>query len=153
MKRDDIDDVDPIVDGRGGYFVGFWFLAAKNGDDFMATLHRPAGATELQLDYRFRRRVDDKIFDSDDTKSSYEVDFTGKTEDESIAIVDRIIAELVNAGYVGSRLPWLIKKRSWRRIVRGDERAFWLAIKDLPFVHMTRPGHLTTPERKKGEGN
>jgi hypothetical protein len=133
----DVRDAAPIFDiVEGGYYVGFWYLAGRK-QDFLGMLFRNPGDTSLQFRYRFRYYEDDKIFfdETDDVKNTYHVDFTDKTEDESIAAIDDIVRDLIHKGYVGSRLPWLVNKRSWRRIVRGDNRVMIKALQAMPFAH------------------
>src|SRR4029077_16949140 len=71
------------------YVVCAWWLHGRE-QDFMAVLQRPTDAADLRIDYRFRYYVDDKVFDSDDIKSAYSCDLTGRTEVESLAIVDEM---------------------------------------------------------------
>jgi hypothetical protein len=136
----DVRDANPIFDlVEGGYYVGAWFLVGRE-QDFLGLVFRDPGATSLQFRYRFRYYADDKVhFDeTDDVKNVYNCDLAGKTEDEVIAIVDGLASDLIARGYLGTRLPWLVKKRYVRMIVRGDHRAMTKALVAMPFTH-TRP--------------
>ena len=133
----DVRDPSPIFDIiEGGYYVGAWYLAGR-GQDFLGLVFRNPGDTGLQFRYRFRHYVDDKVhFDeTDDVKNVYNADLTGKSDDESIAIVDGITRDLIEKGYLGTRLPWLVKKRYARKIVRGDHHAMTSAIISMPCAH------------------
>jgi hypothetical protein len=133
----DVHDSRPIFDiVEGAYYVGVWFLAGR-GQDFLGLVFQDPGDTCLQFRHRYRYYVDDKIhFDeSDDVKNVYDADLTNKTEDEAIAIVDGAARLLIEKGYLGTKLPWLVKKRYTRTIVRGDHRAMTRALLALPFTH------------------
>jgi hypothetical protein len=133
----DVRDASPIFDiVEGGYYVGAWYLAGRE-QDFLGMVFRNPGETSLQFRYRFRYYLDDKVhFDeTEDVKNVYDCDLTGKNEDESIAIVDSLARDLIEKGYLGSRLSWLVKKRYVRRIVRGDHRAMAKALRAMPFTH------------------
>ena len=133
----DVHDARPIFDIiEGGYYVGLWYFAGRE-QDFLALVFQNPGDAHLQFRYRFRYYKDDKVhFDeTDDEKSVYDADFAGKSEDEAIEIVDGLARELIEKGYLGTRLPWLVKKRYVRRIVRGDHRAATDALGSMPFTH------------------
>jgi hypothetical protein len=141
---------EPLFDlGDGAYILCAWWLHGR-GKDFMAIVTRPSTDDDLHLDYRFRYYVDNKVFDSDDVKNAYSGTFPGKTEVEALAIVDEMVDTLVKENFLGTRLPWQVKKRRARVMVRGDSKAFYLAIKDLPFVHLAQPGHAQDYGRGKG---
>lgn len=149
MNPIDVRDANPIFDVvEGGYYVGAWFLAGRE-QDFLGLVFRDPGGTCLQFRYRFRYYADDKVhFDeSDDVKNVYDCDLSGKTEDEAIAIVDGLARELIEKGYLGTKLSWLVKKRYVRTIVRGDHRAMIRALQAMPFTH-ARPIQTT-----KGRNN
>ena len=136
----DVRAAEPIFDiVEGGYYVGFWFLAGR-GQDFLGMLFKNPDDAGLRLRYRFRYYKDDKVhFDeTDDEKSVYDVDLSKKSEDEAISIVDGLAQELINKDYLGTKLPWLVKKRYTRKIVRGGNRAAGEALLKMPFVH-TKP--------------
>jgi hypothetical protein len=132
------DEIDPItVVDDDGYYVGIWFLVGRK-QDFMATLYRDAAGT-LQLDHRFRYYAPGNSsdpFDGRDLKSIYSAAMPDKTEDEAIAIVDKMLDTLVKEGYCGTRLPWKLPKLRHRILVRGNGEAFKRAILKLPFVHL-----------------
>ncbi len=140
----------------GDYYVAFWYLAGENCD-FLAILLRPEGATDLRCDYRFRYYRDDRVFDSQDERSEFRCNFTDTTEDRAIQLVDdTIIGTLVRKGFCGSRLSWVVRKRSWRRVVKGDGAAFLKKLQELPFVHTARADTVTGMSlgaKPKGEGN
>ncbi len=129
--------VDPIVDiNDDGYYVGAWFLAGHR-KDFLAVLHRDPVGT-LQLDYRFRYYAPEDgrrdPFDGRDEKSIYSATVPDKTEDE--AILDELVDGLVRENFCGTRLPWKVRKRRHRVIVRGSGKTFKQAVLSLPFVHV-----------------
>ena len=51
------------------YFTGIWFGNLFPDQDFMGAMYKEGN--DWVIKYRFRYIVDDKIFDSDDTKSWY----------------------------------------------------------------------------------
>lgn len=133
----DTQDVNPIFDVvEGGYYVGLWYLAGRE-QDFLGLVFRNPSDTSLQFRYRFRYYVDQKVhFDeTEDIKRTYDADLVGKSDDESIAIVDDIARDLIAKGYLGSRLSWIVRKRYVREIVRGDHHAMAKVIRDMPFTH------------------
>ena len=144
---------DPIVSiQEDGYYVALWFLSGKN-QDWLAMLYRNPGEADLRLSYRFRYYKDDKVFmdESEDEKSGYTCEVAGKTEDDAIAIVDAVVAKLVAAGYLGTRLPWKVRERVFRRIVKGGGRELWKVMSGLPFVHMKKVDQQGGGATKKGE--
>jgi hypothetical protein len=137
----DVLDAKPIFDVvEGGYYVGIWYLAGR-AQDFLAMLFKEPAEPGLQFRYRFRYYKDDKIhFDeTDDTKSVYDCDMKGKSEDEAIKVVDGLVDKLIADNYLGTRLPWLVAKRRVRRIVRGDHEAMTRVILEMPFTHSKEP--------------
>ena len=132
----DVRDTNPIFEiVEGGYYVGAWYLSGRE-QDFLGLVFQNPGDEHLQFRYRFRYYVDDKTdFESDDIKNVYDCNLAGKSEDEAIAIVDGLAKSLIEKNYLGSRLPWLVKKRYVRKIVRGDHDAMFEAIVDMPFTH------------------
>lgn len=133
----DVHDQSPIFDiVDDGYYVGLWYLAGR-GQDFLASVFKLSDDPGLQFRYRFRYYNDDKIFfdETADTKSTWDADLTGKDDDEAIFIVDSMAAKMIKEGYVGSRLPWLVKKRYIRRITRCDGNAYKRMLLTLPFAH------------------
>jgi hypothetical protein len=127
----------PIFDIQDdGYYVGIWFLAGRE-QDWLAMLYKNPGDAGLQLTYRFRYYRDNKVFfdETEDEKSTYRAACEGKTEDESIASVDKAAQELIDKGYLGTRLPWAVKKRYTRRLTRCDGKVFKHILLTLPFVH------------------
>lgn len=135
----DVRDASPIFElVEGGYYVGAWYLAGRE-QDFLGMVFRNPGDDGLQFRYRFRYYVDDKTdFDSDDIKNVYDAGLSHKSEDEAIAIVDGMARILIEKGYLGTRLPWLVKKRYQRMIVRGDHQAMADAMFRMPFTHAKR---------------
>lgn len=137
MNPIDIRDANPIFAlVEGGYYVGAWYLAGRE-QDFLGIVFKNPGDPCLQFRYRFRYYVDDKIhFDeSDDVKNVYDCDLTGKAENEAIEIVDHLAKKLIEEGYLGTRLPWLVRKRYARMIVRGDHVAMTKAMLAMSFTH------------------
>jgi hypothetical protein len=133
----DTHETNPIFDIiEGGYYVGVWYLAGRE-QCFLGMVFKNPGDTSLQFRYRFRYYRDQKVhFDETaDIKNTYAADLTGKSDDESIAIVDNLTRDMIDKGYLGSRLSWLVKKRYVRNIVRGDHHAMAKAIKAMPFTH------------------
>lgn len=132
-----VQDADPIFSVvEGGYYVGVWCLFG-NDRDLMAMVYRNPGDTCLKLTYRFRYYKDDEVNfeDTADRKSVYGAAMEGKTDEEAIEIVDGLMREVIASGYCGSRLPWLVKKRYHRRIVRGDNKAMIDVIMKMPNMH------------------
>lgn len=137
MSTIDVQDADPIFTVTdGGYYVGVWCLFGHK-QDVMAMVYRNPGDDCLQLTYRFRYYNDDKVNfeETTDRKSAYSASFEGKTEEEAIDIVDGMMRELIERGFCGSKLPWLVKKRYHRRIVRGDNKAMIDVILKMPNMH------------------
>jgi hypothetical protein len=127
----------PIFDIQDeGYYVGLWFLAGRQ-QDWLALLYKNPGDSDFRLTYRFRYYRDNKVFfdETEDEKRDYSATCDGKTEAESIAIVDGVVQGLINEGYLGTRLPWAIKKRYTRRLIRDDGHTFKRILLTLPFVH------------------
>ncbi len=133
----DVRDAAPIFDVvEGGYYVGVWYLAGRD-QDFLAMLFKNPGDACLQLRYRYRYYADNKVhFDeTDDVKRVYDGSLEGKSEDEAVKVVDGLTDKMIAAGYLGTRLPWLVAKRRVRKIVRGDHEAMSRAILTMPFAH------------------
>lgn len=133
----DVHDADPIFEiVDGGYYVGAWYLSGRE-QDFLGLVFKNPRDPGLRLRYRFRYYVDDKVhFDeSDDVKNVYDCDLSHKSEDEAIEIADGLARELIEKGYLGTKLPWLVKKRYARTIVRGDHHAMTKAMLAMPFTH------------------
>lgn len=133
----DVEDAEPIfriVDG--GYNVGVWCLFGRE-QDVMAMVYRNPEDSCLKLTYRFRYYADDAVNfeETDDRKSVYSASFDGKTEDQAIEIVDGMMQQLISRGYCNTRMPWLLKKRYQRRIVRGDNKAMIDVILKMPNMH------------------
>jgi hypothetical protein len=133
----DVRDASPIFDiVVGGHYVGLWFLAGRD-QDFLALVFKPPNDPDLQLRYRFRYYKDDKIFfdETTDEKSTWNASLTNRTDDEAITIVDGMAEGMIAKGYLGSRLPWLVKKRYTRKITKCGSEAFMRVLMTLPFVH------------------
>lgn len=142
-----VQDVDPIFTVTdGGYYVGVWCLFGRDRD-VMAMVFRNPGDTCLKLTYRFRYYKDDKVnFDETaDQKSVYGAAMDGKTDDEAIEIVDGMMQLMINDGFCGTKLPWLVKKHYFRRIVRGDNKAMIDVILKMPNMHARTFGSKNGP--------
>ena len=133
----DVHDIEPIFDiVDGGYYVGFWFLAGR-AQDFLAMVFRNPGDDGLRLRYRFRYYRDNKVhFDeTEDEKTIFNVDLSDKSDDEAIAVADGIAKELIDHGYLETKLPWLVKKRYTRKILRSGPDLAVETLFKMPFVH------------------
>ncbi len=140
-------DDGPVFDiPSDSYYLGMWFLRGK-GQDWMALAYRAAGADKFTVAFRFRYYVTPGgVFDGKDTKHAYEITLDPSlTEEQAIAAVDILAADVVRNGFIGSRLPWKVRERSTRTIVRGDGKAMMRAIAGLPFVHISRNPTPSTP--------
>ncbi len=151
MTRSDDDDAVPMVNITDkGYYVAVWFLAGKECD-WLCVLHRETKDGVLKLDYRFRYYAEGHSqdpFDGRDQKNFYAASIEGKTEDEAIQVLDGMVNVLVRGGFLGTRLPWKVRDRKHRLIIRGDKHAFIRAMARMPFVHAS-----TTKKRQRQEGN
>lgn len=143
------DDIEPLfVMSEDKYYVGIWFLASAEGRDWMAVVYKVPDEPHFRLFSRFRYYADpdEKAgfdpFDGKDTKRVLESVFENKTEDESIAVVDGLMNELVKAGWCGSRLPWAVRKYRHKNLVRGDYDKMRHVMMGLPYVHMTTRDQL-----------
>src|SRR3990167_671736 len=71
------------------YILGIWFAEDKNGNNFIMLVKRDKNTPKEWIgEYRFRYKVDDKIFDSDDKKSFYEFSIIDLTEKEVLAKIE-----------------------------------------------------------------
>lgn len=77
----------PFLDLREGrYFAAMWYVELPdNIGNMLAALWRDPEEKDFHLDYRFRYYKNDKIFDSDDERSTYRGTFTGLSEEKAIA--------------------------------------------------------------------
>ena len=138
----------------GDNYLGLWYLEGV-GKDFLAVVYRNAAEDFLRLTYRFRYRVDTRIFDSADEKSVYRaVVPKEKDERDVIAALDAMIDGMIAAGYCRTRLPWKLRDLRFKRIVRGNGRAWYQMLVGLPFVHIKMHGSPDLePGPPRGEGN
>lgn len=58
-----------MIEFRDGNYVSRLFMLGCEGMDVMGCLSRPKGSKTFQILFRYRRHVDDKTWDSDDTKN------------------------------------------------------------------------------------
>jgi hypothetical protein len=138
---DALDDYDPLMHvTTDGYYVGLWFLAGPERD-WLCLVSRDKEDGQFRIDYRFRYYADPKDedpFSGRDQKNAYSAKSPGKTEDELIAIVDAIADKLVANNFSGTRLPWKVRKRRYRYLVRGDGHAVVRVLASAPFAHFKR---------------
>jgi hypothetical protein len=150
---------EPIFDlVEGGYYVALWYLAGIE-QDWLAVLYRLPGEAQLTLRCRFRFYKDDKIFydETADDKQSYELK-TDKPEDGVVADVDTTAKEMIAKNYCGTRLPWKVRDRYTRRVMKCDAHDFAKILMSLPFTHWKRvdlppTGARKSSPRKRGDGN
>jgi hypothetical protein len=79
--------VDGLLEGVSGemneYMVGIWTCEVPGGDFMVKCFRNSEG--KYEADARFRKHVDDKVFDSEDEKFWYKGEITeGATEDQVI---------------------------------------------------------------------
>jgi hypothetical protein len=76
--------------------VGIWMmnLDAINADFLAALTGVKDKPREFHLDYRFRYHRDDKVFDSEDEKHWYHVEFLDIQEDDAIAKVRDVVLKI-----------------------------------------------------------
>lgn len=73
--------------------LGTWYVPFTGGD-WLAAIER--GSDAYHLIYRFRYYVDDKSFDSDDTKNWYEGDISLDTDEAVIEHMRDMVDKIVN---------------------------------------------------------
>lgn len=119
-----------------GYYVAMWFLSGP-GQDMLGVIHRPEGATELRFDYRFRYYRDQKIWETNDDKRFYAVTFDPDTTDDAAIEIVRtnVIDILVKERFLGTRLPWAVKKHTFHRVIKGGGKAMSKVIEQMPDAH------------------
>lgn len=138
---------------EGAYYLGLWFLEG-NGQDWLAVAWRtPDG--EQRLDFRFRHYTTAKgVFDGEDDKHEENLVLAPTvSEAEIIKHVDTAMNGLVKRGFCKSRLPWKVRTYKTFVPVRGDARKFWLAIKDLPFVHWSTDPELIADAAQRADAD
>ena len=81
------------------YILGIWFAEAKDGNNFVMTVKRDKDKPKQWTgEYRFRYKVDDKVFESEDKKSFYEFTISDLTEEEVLAKIENIF-NFIKIGY------------------------------------------------------
>ena len=110
------------------YILGILYAEDKDGNNFMLTVIRHKdNLTEWEGEYRYRYRVDNKVFDSKDIKRIYRFKIKDKTEEQ----VEDMLKELLE--YVKIKFT----KFSEYVPIKGDTHKFafigaqqdWLHIK------------------------
>lgn len=141
------------------HVVAFWFVDGWDGDepsDWMAIVYRISKddpSATFQYRHRYHRTPDKTAFDladdspEHDEKNWYTSALPNKTDDECIAIVDKLVqSALIDQNFCRTRLPWKLKSHVWKRVIKGDARAFYNQLVQMPFVHTRR---ATDDEAKK----
>lgn len=103
---------------KQSYVLAQWFAENEAGDDFMMCVYKK---DKLDLNfvgkYRFRYRKDDKIFDSEDKKVWYTINFFNEAEQLILMKMDYFINNLIAAKF----------KKVDKSIVQGDT-AKWIEL-------------------------
>ena len=115
--------------GDGRYFIGFWWagIGGEYPQDYLATVYRDAGGVIFTMKYRFRHHRDAKVWDSKDEKNWYVAGCGEKTETEMEAIMDVMLAGLVEKG---------MRDATKIALHTDDARVIMAALQKLPWVNM-----------------
>ena len=96
-----------IRDGR--YFAAMWFIAGDGHDWHAALYHDAAPEAPWELVFRFRYYDDNEIHDSQDHKSWYKsIAPRTRTEEQVVADVERLVADLMTSGRYDERFPTVV---------------------------------------------
>lgn len=81
---------------RGNYYSRLWFLGGpSDAIDVLMALSRTLPDGDWTLKYRIRRKVDEKTFGSEDTKTFWSATFpAGMTEAEAVRKVGPVLQKL-----------------------------------------------------------
>lgn len=119
------------------YVLGLWYLSGTE-KDYLAVAYRRQGEDRFRISHRFRYYAGTQDpFDGTDRKVPYGgIASVDTTEDAIVRTIDEIVDDLVARGFCPSRLPWKLRDRRFKRVVRCDGRKFFEVLLSLPFVHM-----------------
>jgi len=111
------------------YIVGFWFSSNPLSlDSWLACVIRdPDNPTKYKGFYRFRYKIDDKVFDSSDEKKF--VDFTSegnKTDEDMIQLFDNVQASLE---FVYTEKDRIIVKGDLEKLLSLSKDKYWMHIR------------------------
>lgn len=134
---------------KDDYILGFWFAQASNGDNWTMTAKKhPTLPDHWLVEYRFRYKEDDKIFESKDTKSFYNKMVVG-TEEEVKHKLDDLFYTVITPRF-NNRKEYID--------VRGNQEKFIYLLAQADYVHVKKVSgedvkKYTTKRAKKGENN
>lgn len=106
------------------YIVGMWFAEAKNGDNWQLTLLKRDN--KWLGEYRFRYKVDEKVFDSKDKKSFYSFTIDGKMKEKEVIAKLNKLFELIKIKYPKGKFVE----------VKGDMDKFMYVMAQEKFIHI-----------------
>jgi hypothetical protein len=111
------------------YILGVWFAEDFQGNNWIMTIKRPKdNMTHWFGEYRFRYKVDDKVFNSQDEKSFYSFEIKDQDEKEVLSQVNRI-ANVIKIKYG--------KSFSYTE-VKGDIHKFQFRLAQEPFMNIQK---------------
>ena len=74
------------------YILGCWFAVDPDDNDWLMTIKRKQDdPLNWTGEYRFRYRVDNKVFQSQDRKSFYSFTITNQTEEQVIEQLNKLV--------------------------------------------------------------
>jgi len=112
----------------GRYYVGVWWMAWTGGD-WMACIWNDGERECLQ--YRFRYHVDDKVFDSDDQKSWYEM--TREIQPDAVIVQEMNTSVRALGAAIGAvEIEYIY--------IGGDSEKVFRAIVNAPWAHFRKAG-------------
>lgn len=117
------------------YILGVWFIE-HDKSNVMSILKRDTDENNWVGELRFRHFVDNKVFDSEDKKTVYEITVKNKTENEVIEMQ----AKWMNEASGLSLMPLVD-----HFIVKGDSKKFMEMALTKEWMHMTS-SHVTPSE-------
>ncbi len=107
--------------------LGIWFVSLGKESDWLGSVWKTDEGYEVV--YRFRYYVDDKTFDSEDTKHWYSTKISkDNADDDKVIKTMRDMAEMLWAASGGKRYELMMG--------RGGVEEFMVEYEKLPFVSM-----------------
>jgi hypothetical protein len=116
------------------YILGVWFSESKRGN-IMVTVKKDID-TGWECECRLRQYVDEKVFDSDDKKTVYNIAFDNKfTDEQVIEKISRLYKtkflvlfpdnyEFVEIRGGADKFMFELAKRDWSNIKRMDKAEY-----------------------------
>lgn len=109
------------------YILGFWFASNSKGDDWMCCVQKDKGSDTWKGNFRFRERVDEKIYGSDDKKTWHSFKGKDQGEEKMISLIDAMMM-VISVEYPDTD----------RLLVQGDMDVLFEKGQEKPWMNMRK---------------